>query len=182
MRNQIYTGMTRRNAMAAIGMAWAWMFSPATPARAESDEEISHNSEAIHQEPVFHASPKRVYDALTETSQFDKVIEVGGSKNSKALGTEPTQISTLLGGPFVLFGGHIIGRQLELLPARRIVQAWRVVDWEEGAYSIVRFELKESGTGTKILFDHTGFPKGLAAHLADGWNGHYWNPLRQFLS
>jgi uncharacterized protein YndB with AHSA1/START domain len=182
MGSRIDSGLTRRNAIAAVGMAWAWMYSGQNLARAESNEEVSHGAEAIHQEVAFSASPKRVYDALTETSQFDKVIEIGGSKKSNSLGTEPTQISTEIGGPFVLFGGHIIGRHVELVPGRRIVQAWRVVDWEQGVYSIVRFELKESGTGTRILFDHTGFPAGLGAHLADGWNGHYWDPLRKFLA
>ena len=174
------TGITRRNAIAALGMAWACINFSRNTAHAESTGEISHGADAIHQEPAFDAKPQRVYDALTDARQFDKVIEIGGS--SKALGNQPTQISSQPGGPFILFGGHIIGRHLELIPARRIVQAWRVVDWEQGVYSIARFELKESGAGTKILFDHTGFPNGLAAHLADGWKGHYWDPLRTFLS
>jgi activator of HSP90 ATPase len=165
-----------------MGMAWGWIHFGQNMSHAESDGEISHVADAIHQEPTFNASPKRVYHALTDTPQFDKVIEIGGSKNSPALGTRPTEISTQIGGPFVLFGGHIIGRHVELIPAQRIVQAWRVIDWEQGVYSIARFELKEAGAGTKIIFDHTGFPNGLAAHLADGWDSHYWKPLRSFLS
>lgn len=175
-------GITRRRAIASAAMLWGFVNSGPSIAFAQTDGEISRTAETIHQEPIFNASPKRVYEALTDTRQFDKVIEIGGSKKSTALGTEQTQISSEIGGAFVLFGGHIIGRHIELIPARRIVQAWRVVDWPEGVYSIARFELKESGGGTKILFDHTGFPTGLAAHLADGWNGHYWDPLRKFLS
>jgi activator of HSP90 ATPase len=151
-------------------------------ARAQSEGEISHSAESIHQEPEFKASRKRVYEALTETRQFDKVIEISGAKKVTALGTKPTQISGEIGGPFVLFGGHIIGRQIELVPNQRIVQAWRVADWEPGVYSIARFELTEEGAGTRIRFDHTGFPKGLAQHLADGWKGHYWHPLEKFLA
>jgi len=82
---------------------------------------------------------------------------------------------------FILFGGHIIGRQIELVPNERIVQAWRVVDWEPGVYSIAKFELREQGSGTKIVLDHMGFPKGLGEHLAAGWRSHYWEPLEKFL-
>jgi len=176
------TGISRRSAIATVAMAWGGVAVSAGAALAQSEGEISHSAEAIHQEPVFQAGRKRVYQALTDTRQFDKVIEISGAKKSTALGTEPTAISTEVGGTFVLFGGHIIGRHIELVPDQRIVQAWRVVDWEPGVYSIVRFELTDAGAGTKILFDHTGFPKGLAAHLADGWKGHYWDPLQKFLS
>jgi hypothetical protein len=42
-------------------------------------------------------------------------------------------------------------------------------------------ELMEQSSGTKIVFDHTGFPKGQAEHLAEGWKGNYWEPLEKFL-
>jgi activator of HSP90 ATPase len=186
MGNETSTGthvnrLSRRHAILAFATACggvAWEFAGG----AESEQEISHTAEAMHQEPTFKASRKRVYEALTDTRQFDKVIELSGAKKSTALGTEPTRISTEVGGSFVLFGGHIIGRHIDLVPNERIVQAWRVVDWEPGVYSIVRFELREAGAETRIMFDHTGFPKGLGAHLADGWKGHYWDPLDKFLT
>jgi activator of HSP90 ATPase len=103
-------------------------------------------------------------------------------RDGKALGAKPTEISRQVGGTFTLFGGHIVGRQLELVPNERIVQAWRVVDWEKGWCSIARFELVEQGSGTKIVFDHTGFPKGLGQHLADGWKAHYWNTIEKYLA
>lgn len=37
---------------------------------------ISRAAETIHQEPFFKASRKRVYDALTVTEQFDRVISL----------------------------------------------------------------------------------------------------------
>ena len=132
MGKGINGNMTRRRAMAALAMAWGGMALAPVAARSESEGEISHSAEAIHQEPEFKASRKRVYEALTDTRQFDKVIEISGAKKVKALGTEPTEISTEVGGRFVLFGGHIIGRHIELVPNQRIVQAWRVADWEPG--------------------------------------------------
>jgi activator of HSP90 ATPase len=99
-----------------------------------------------------------------------------------ALGTKSTEISREVGGAFSIFRGHILGRHIELVPNQRIVQAWRVADWNPGVYSIAKFELVEQGSGTKIVFDHTGFPVRQAEHLAEGWKGNYWEPLEKFLT
>jgi hypothetical protein len=40
----------------------------------------------------------------------------------------------------------------------------------------------EQGSGTKIIFDHVGFPKGLGQHLAEGWKAHYWDTLQKYLA
>ncbi len=172
----------RRRAIAAIAMTLGGLATKTTIATAQAGDEISHSAESIHQEVPFKASRKRVYEALTDTAQFEKVIELSGSKQNAALGNKPTEISKEVGGAFVLFGGHIFGRHIELTPHARIVQAWRVADWEPGVYSIAKFELIEDGAGTKIVFDHSGFPKGLGQHLAIGWRGHYWEPLAKFLA
>jgi activator of HSP90 ATPase len=124
---------------------------------------------AIHQEVDFAASPQRVYEALLDAKQF------------AAFSGRPAEINRETGGAFSLFGGHIIGRNLELVPNQRIVQAWRVVTWPEGAYSIARFELKAQGSGTRLVLDHIGFPEGLHDHLAEGWESNYWALLKKHL-
>ena len=161
-----------------ISVAAAPGLGEATPA--EEKDEISHTAEAIHQEVLFKASAKRIYDALTDSQQFDKVIQLGAAQ-MMSLGNTPTQISREVGGAFVLFGGHIVGRHVELVPNQRIVQAWRAGSWDAGIYSIARFELAEQGSGTTIVFDHTGFPAGQGQHLAEGWKAHYWEPLQKYL-
>jgi uncharacterized protein YndB with AHSA1/START domain len=144
-------------------------------ALAEGDE-ISHKAESIHQEALFKASRKRVYEALTDAEQFTKVVRL-----SKVPGGPAAVISKEAGGAFSAFGGYITGRHIELVPNERIVQAWRAGSWEAGKYSIARFELKEQGEQTKLVFDHTGFPDGDAEHLLEGWNTNYWEPLRKYL-
>src|SRR6266566_5752985 len=93
--------------------------------------EVTKTAESIHQEVVFNATRKRVYDALTDAKEFTKVTTFSSVKNAP-----PARIAHDAGGAFSLFGGHIIGRHLELVPDQRIVQAWRVVDWTSGLYSI----------------------------------------------
>lgn len=148
---------------------------------AAGDNGLSHSAEAIHQETVFKASPQRVYDALTDAKQFQKVELLSGAMKSSDLEANPAEISRESGGAISIFGAYIVGRQLELVPNQRIVQAWRMTSWQSGNYSIARFELKEQGSGTKLIFDHTGFPAGAGEHLASGWVEHYWEPLQKFL-
>jgi activator of HSP90 ATPase len=173
---------TRRQWIAGVATAFGGLALGSTEAWAEAEEEISHTAESIHQEAVFKASRKRVYEALTDTKQFDKVIQLSGVMKSMPPGGKPTEISSEVGGAFALFGGYITGRHLELLPNERIVQAWRAGGWDPGDYSIAKFALVEQGSGTKIVFDHTGFPKGKAEHLAAGWKANYWEPLEKFLA
>ncbi|HKO03938.1 MAG TPA: SRPBCC domain-containing protein [Candidatus Acidoferrales bacterium] len=153
------------------------------PEQSAGSEVISHTGEAIHQEVVFTASRKRVYEALTETKQFDKVVQLSAAmKSGMPPGAAPTEISREVGGAFSLFGGYISGRQVELLPDERIVQAWRTLGWKPGVYSIAKFELMEQGSGTRLVFDHCGFPDGAGQHLAEGWKSNYWEPLAKYLA
>lgn len=132
---------------------------------------ISRTAEAIHQEVSFKAAPPRLYEALLDDKQFAQVT-----------GGQATILDRAEGGAFLLFGARIKGRNVELVANQRIVQAWRSEGWPRGVYSIVRFELQAEGTGTRLVFDHTGFPVGQADHLSQGWKTNYWDPLARFLA
>jgi len=175
-------GPTRRQAIVAVASAVGGLALGSTKAWAGAEEEISRTAESIHQETTFKASRKRVYEALTDVKQFDKVIQLSGVMQAMHLPDKPAEISREVGGAFALFGGYITGRHVELVPNERIVQAWRTGGWPAGVYSIAKFELVEQGDGSKIVFDHTGFPKGEAEVLASGWKAHYWEPLAKLLA
>ena len=81
-----------------------------------------------------------------------------------------------------MFGGLIVGRNVELIASQRIVQAWRPTHWESGIYSIVKFDLKPQGSDTVVVLDHSSFPIGDFDHLTEGWNSHYWEPLKKYLA
>jgi activator of HSP90 ATPase len=144
---------------------------------------LSHTSEMIRQEVTFDASPQRVYQALTTTKDFDSVTRLSDAAVLlAAAGAKPTAISTELGGPFTMFGGYIIGRHLEMLPAERLVQAWWAASWKTGEFSIAAFHLSAEGGKTRLKFEHRGFPNGQGPELAHGWYVHYWEPLAKFLA
>ena len=163
---------TRRQLIAsgAIGFGGMAMLGPQATGEEPARAKTIVATRAIHQEEDFKASPRRVYEALLDTKQFTTFS-----------GGRPAEIDPKVGGTFSLFAGHIVGRNLELVPDRRIVQAWRVVPWPEGIFSIARFELAGRESGTRVIFDHTGFPPELAEHLESGWNENYWTALRKYL-
>jgi uncharacterized protein YndB with AHSA1/START domain len=143
---------------------------------------ITGSNSAIRQEVVFNASPERVYAVLTDARLFDKVVLLSGALTSMALTPTPAQISTEAGGAFSIFGDYITGRHIELTPSVRVIQAWRSRSWLPHIYSIVRFEMAPSPGGTRLQFDHTGFPNADAMSLATGWQEHYWAPMAKVLA
>jgi uncharacterized protein YndB with AHSA1/START domain len=174
---------TRRQAISCVATAFGGLALVSTKAWAAAAEEISHTAESIHQEVVFKASRKRVYEALTDAKQFDRVVQLSDArKTMMPPNPPPTEISTQVGGAFSTFGGLIVGRHIELVPNERIVQAWRPAYWKPGAYSIVTFELADSGAETSLILDHRGFPDGDAKGLLEGWNKNYWQPLANYLA
>jgi activator of HSP90 ATPase len=177
------TSPTRRQLISGAAIGLGALALGATNSWARPEDVVSHTAESIHMENVFAASRKRVYDALTDAKQFNEIVKLSAAMKSGMIkDMSPAEISREVGGAFKLFGGFIIGRQLELVPNERIVQAWRVSYWDPGAYSITKFALAEEGAGTKIIFDHMGFPKGDAENLVGGWKGNYWEPLAKFLA
>ncbi len=152
-----------------LGVAGPGLGSTPRATRAAPDHGISR-TEAIHHEVAFAASPARLYEAILDDTEFTKVTG------------EIAHMDRAAGGACSLFGARITGRNVELVPNARIVQAWRSEGWAPGSYSIARFELVAQATGTKLVFDHTGFPQGQAQRLATGWKGHYWEPLAKYLA
>jgi activator of HSP90 ATPase len=125
---------------------------------------------SIHQEVDFGVAPKSVYEALLDSSQFSAITGLSAV------------ISRDEGGAFTMFGGIIVGRNIELVPDKRVVQAWRPAYWKPGVYSLVKFELLAAGDGTTVVLDHTGFHEGLYASLSSGWGERYWEPMRKYFS
>jgi len=125
---------------------------------------------ALHQEISINATPHRIYDILLDAKEF------------AAFTGAPATIDPKEGGSFSMFGGLIVGRNVELVPDQMIVQAWRPTHWSPGVYSMAKFALKPQGSTTLVILDHTGFPEGEYDHLEWGWNNHYWEPLKKFVA
>ena len=124
----------------------------------------------IKQSVVIGASPKAVFDSLMKEK-----------KHAEFTG-ESAKIDPKIGGQFFCYGKYISGRNLELVPSKLIVQAWRSQDWPEGHYSLVTYKLDEAGKGkTRITFTQIGVPASDFKAKSSGWKMHYWEPLKQML-
>jgi len=156
-----------RDRQQPVGLQRAVMDTAIDGARQQKEEAMTGS---IHQEVLFDASAAQTYEALTDAARF------------AAFTGAPAEISGEPGGAFSCFGGMISGRNIELIPGQRVVQAWRAGNWAPGTYSIVRFELKPQGEATRLVFDQAGHPAEQQAHLKDGWQKMYWEPLRKYLS
>jgi activator of HSP90 ATPase len=124
----------------------------------------------IHQEVDFPATPSIIYKALLDSKQFGAITGL------------PAEIQPQPGGSLKMFGDLVEGRNIELVPDQRVVQAWREASWPTGQYSLVRFELIARGPGTHLVFDQTGIAEEDFGHLNEGWPIRYWEPLRKYLT
>jgi activator of HSP90 ATPase len=128
---------------------------------------------SIHQEALIKASPGQIYEYLTNGEIFGAATE------------QPAQVSDREGEPFSLFSGRVEGRQIELVPGERVVQAWRFGSahpdaWEPGLYSIVRFTLRPKGDATRFVIDHDGIPPKWQAQIQSGYPTFYQGPLARY--
>jgi len=166
-RRQVISGAALTlGTLAASPTLWA---KPQQGAKEAPSAGAEKTRTSLHQEIDFKVGPQRIYEALLDAKQFS------------AFSGAPAEIDRVAGGAFSMFGGIIVGRNIELVPNQRIVQAWRPKYWAAGVYSLVKFELKEQGAQTKVVLDHTGFPEGLFASLDSGWYERYWEPMKKFL-
>jgi len=122
----------------------------------------------IHQEVSFNASPEVIYKALTDSKEHGaftgETADIGGD-----------------GEKWSAYAGKIHGRNIELVPGKRIVQAWRSAGWPEGVYSLARFTLQAEGKGTKLVFDQSGVPQDAMEMITGGWHKMYWEKLSKHL-
>jgi activator of HSP90 ATPase len=132
---------------------------------------------SIHLETTLPTAPEGVYDILTDAAMF-----------AAATG-RPATIGAVEGAEFAIFGGYIQGRQIELVPGQRIVQAWRGCEWDPGVYSMVRFTMTPQGEGTRLAVDQDAYPEGESPrypswheHLSTNWPVFYFEPFAKYLA
>jgi activator of HSP90 ATPase len=167
---------TRRQAVAGIALgivACARSLAQTRQPSVQQAPSTTPNSKrtSLHQEVDIKATPQRIYQTLLSSKDF------------AAFTGAPAEIDPKPGGAFSLFGGQVVGRNIELVPNQRIVQAWRVVaDFPDGVYTMVKFELIPRDSQTSVILDQAGFAEGDFDHLSEGWHSHYWEPLKIFLA
>jgi activator of HSP90 ATPase len=122
----------------------------------------------VHHEVEFRVSPSEVYDAYLDSRRHARFTGQAAKMSRKE------------GGRFTAGDTYISGTNVELIPGKRIVQAWRASEWPEGIYSVLRLELKPKGKGTRMIVDHVGIPDKFRDGVNEGWYEFYWNPMKAY--
>ena len=122
----------------------------------------------IKQRVRFKAPPTTIYDLLADSRRR---TEVSGRK---------ALISDKVGGKFSTDSGQVTGVNVDLVPGRRLVQAWRRKDFPEGVYSMAAITLAPTPNGgTELVLTLRGVPKHLIDQIEDYWRHDYWAPMKE---
>ncbi len=117
---------------------------------------------------VIPASPQAIYEAWLDSEGHTKMT---GS---------PAHITDKVGDAFDAWDGYISGRNLELVPGKWIVQAWRGKDYTEAdGHSRIEITLAAAEGGTKLTLFHSNIPDNQTTHDT-GWPKHYFEPMKKY--
>ena len=99
--------------------------------------------------------------------------------HSKMTGGEAV-VSDKVGGDFTAWDGYIEGENTSLTPFNRIVQSWRTTQFEDQEEdSQIEILLKEVGDQTELTLIHSNLPES-GEHYKNGWENHYFEPMREY--
>jgi uncharacterized protein YndB with AHSA1/START domain len=124
----------------------------------------------IKQRVKFRAAPSTLYELLADSA-----------KHSAITGKQAT-ISRKVGGTFSARGNDVSGINVDLVPGRRIVQAWRHNRFPEGIFSMAAVTLTPTPDGgTELVLTHRGVPKNLIPETETAWREQYWSKIKAYL-
>ena len=115
---------------------------------------------------IIPAPPEEVYLALTNPTTI--LLWTG----------EEAKMSTEPGSEFSLWGESIVGRNIEFVESKKIVQQWYFDGQAEE--SIVTILLHDHKQGTSVELKHTNIPEDEFNDFVEGWDESYFGSLQEF--
>ena len=112
------------------------------------------------------APPDEVYIALTNPATLQ--LWTG----------EKAEMSTVPGSDFSLWEESIVGKNLDFIPGKKIVQQWYFGEQEND--SIVTIILHPHKQGTSVELRHTNIPDEDYEQITEGWDENYFGSLLDF--
>jgi uncharacterized protein YndB with AHSA1/START domain len=120
---------------------------------------------------VIPTSRDRIYSAWLDSRQHS------------AFTGETADIDPEVGGHISTFSGYASGKNIELEPARRIVQSWRSTEFPAGSPdSRLEVTLEDTSGGTLVTVLHTEIPEGQGDRYREGWVRYYLEPMKRYFS
>jgi activator of HSP90 ATPase len=125
---------------------------------------------AIQQSVRFRTSPQSLFGMYLDSR-----------KHSESTGA-PAKISKKVGGRFTAFGHQLEGKNLLIVPGKRIVQLWRATHWKKGDWSVLILDFSRVAGGAQVDLVHIGVPSYDHKGVREGWPKYYWRPWKKYLS
>ena len=124
----------------------------------------------IKQRVKFKADPATIYDLLAD------------SQKHTAFTGRRADISRNIGGTFSTGESDVTGINVDLVPGKRIVQAWRHRRFPDGIFSMAAVTLTPTADGgTELVLTHRGVPKDLIPETEQAWRDHYWQRMKAWI-
>lgn len=117
---------------------------------------------------ILETTPDEVYNALTNPLAI------------KLWTGEEADMSTEPGSEFSMWDESIVGKNLEFVENKKIVQQWYFDGQEEP--SIVTIILHPHRQGTSVELRHTNIPDEEYDNFVEGWDESYFASLEEFFN
>ncbi len=121
-----------------------------------------------------NATPDQVYNAFLSSKEHSQFT---GSK---------AKCSAKVGDKFQAWDGYITGKNIELIPGKKIVQDWITTEFPDG-YSFSKLQInlaksKKNDGGTTLTMVHSEVPASQVEKYSGGWHESYWVPMNTYFS
>jgi activator of HSP90 ATPase len=120
----------------------------------------------IELEEEFFASAQDVFACMTDPGRIS--IWTGAK----------TQIELKSGSPFSMFNGEVNGILETYVANKLLVQKWRLRDWPEGHYSLVRITLEQNESRTHLKLVHSEIPSYDVSRTQENWHQLTFNRIK----
>lgn len=121
----------------------------------------------IRQTYHINASAEKVWHALVDAKAIDN------------WGGGPAKMNSKKNAEFSLWGGDIHGKNIEVIPEKKLVQEWMSGSWDK--YSKVTFILNGKESKTHVELIHEDVPDKEVIEIEDGWKQYYMEPLKEWV-
>ena len=128
-------------------------------------------AKTISQKVIFkNTAPKELYDLYMDAKKHSAVTQ------SKA------KINAKVGAAFSAYNGFILGKNLQLVKDKQIVQSWRGSDWKKtDTDSTFIINLEAKGKDTVLHMTHANIPDQHVKGITSGWHEFYWDLWKDHL-
>lgn len=120
---------------------------------------------------IIPATPQAVYDTWLD------------SRGHTAMTGSTAKTSAKVGAKVSAWGGYISGRNLALVPGKRIVQSWRTTKFTDAhADSTITVTLAPVKGGTRLTLRHANVPDGQTSYQKGGWQNSYFAQMQAYFA